>query len=135
MELDANWSKERDHQETGLVASTEYRQRALFTEPREVPNLSYTIIDIKVSFLRDYIRQAVLNSRQDEVHDDFVFTDHYEPIDPDIWGAEEAYQLYWSDSILDTYLLFWDNRIVEITFYWDPTEDQIATAAEILRQS
>ena len=132
MELDANWSKERDHQETGIVAHTEYVQRALLSEPREVPNLSYTIIDIKVPFLRDYIRQAVLNSRQDEVYDDYVFTDHYEPIEPSTWGADEAYQLHWSGSIMNTYLLFWDNRIVEIKFYWEPTEDQITTAAEIL---
>lgn len=132
MALNANWSKEMDHQETGLVSYTRYEQRALYTEPREVPNLSYTIIDIKATFLRDYIRQAVLNSRQDEVHDDFIFTDHYEPVDASIWGADEVYQLHWSDSILDTYLLFRDNRIVEIKFYWEPTAEQISTVAEIL---
>lgn len=49
-EIDGNWSKEMDHQETGIVAYTEYEQRALYTEPREVPNLSYTIIDIKATF-------------------------------------------------------------------------------------
>lgn len=134
-EIDGNWSKEMHHQETGLVSYTEYEQRALYTEPREVPNLSYAIIDIKATFLRDYIRQAVLNSRQDEVHDGFVFTDHYEPVDATIWDADEAYQVHWSDSVLDTYLLFWDNRIVEIKFYWEPTVEQIATAAEILSQS
>ena len=135
MGLDANWSKEMDHQETGIVARTAYEQRALYTEPREVPNLSYTIIDIKMAFLRDYIRQSVLNSRQDEVHGDYVFTDHYEMVDATIWGADEAYQLHWSASIMDTYLLFWDNRIVEIKFYWEPTTEQITKAAEILRQA
>lgn len=135
MEIDADWTKESDYQETGLVSFAEYRQRALYTESREVPDLGYTIIDIKATFLRDYIRQAVLNSRQDEVHDGFVFTDHYEPVDASIWGADEAYQVHWSDSVLDTYLLFWDNRIVEIKFYWEPTVEQIATAAEILSQS
>ena len=134
-EIDGNWSKEMDHQETGLVAYTEYEQRALFTEPREVPNLGYTIIDIKAAFLRDYIRQAVLNSRQDEVHGDYVFTDHYEPVDATIWSANEAYQVHWSDSVLNTYLLFWDNRVVEIKFYWEPTTEQIAKAAEVLRQA
>ena len=134
-EIDGNWSKEMDHQETGLISYTEYEQRALYTEPREIPNLSYTIIDIKTTFLRDYIQQAVLNSRQDEVYDDFIFTDHYEPIDAAAWGADEAYQLHWSDSIMDTYLLFWDNRIVEIKFYWQPTAEQIAKTTEILRQS
>ena len=133
-EIDGKWSKEMDHQETGLVSYKEYEQRALLTEPREVPNLSYTIIDIKVPFLCDDIQQAVLNARQDEVHGDYIFTDHYEPMDTTIWGADAAYQLHWSGSIMDTYLLFWDNRIVEIKFYWEPTAEQIAKAAEILRQ-
>ena len=135
IEIEGRWSKEMDHQETSLVSFTEYDQRALWTEPQEVPNLSYIITDIKATFLRDYIRQAVLNSRQDEVYDDSVFTDHYEPIDPAIWGADEAYQVHWSGSIMNTYLLFWDNRIVEIKFYWEPTTEQITKAAEVLRQS
>lgn len=135
MDIEARWSKERDHQETGLVSFTEYDQRALYTQPRDIPDLSYTITDIKVPFLRDYLRQTVFNSRQDEIHDGFVFADHYEPVDAAIWGADEAYQLHWSDSILNTYLVFWDNRMVEIKFYWDPTPEQIAAAAGILRQA
>jgi len=134
-DISGNWSNEMDHQETGIVAYTEYEQRALYTEPREVPNLRYTIIDIKAAFLRDFIRQSILNSRQDEVHDDFVFTDHYEPVDASIWSADEAYQVHWSGTIMDTYLLFWDNRIVEIKFYWQPTAEQITKAAEVLSQA
>lgn len=135
MDMEGRWSRERDHQETGLISYTEYDQRALLTEPREVTNLSYTITDIKAPFLCNYIRKAVLNSRQDEVHDEFIFTDHYEPIDPTLWGADEAYQLHWSDTILNTYLVFWENRIVEIKFYWEPTTEQLAKAAELLKQA
>ena len=80
----------------------------------------------------DFIKRAVLNSRQDEVHDDFVFTDHYEPIDASIWNADDAYQLHWSDSVLNTYLIFWGNWIIEIKFYWEPTPAQIAITAEKL---
>ena len=132
MEMDGRWSKEMDHQETGLLSYAEYDQWALWTEPREVPNMSYTITEIKAEFLRDYIRKAVLNSRQDEVHGDFVLTDHYEPVDASVWGADEAYQVCFSDSMLNTYLLFWGSRIVEIKFYWEPTAEQLSRAAEIL---
>ena len=135
MDMEGRWSRERTHQETGLISYTEYDQRALLIEPREVTNLSYTITDIKTPFLCNYIRKAVLNSRQDEVHDTFIFTDHYEPIAPTLWGADEAYQLHWSDTILNTYLVFWENRIVEIKFYWEPTEGQIEKAAELLKQA
>ena len=61
-----------------------------------------------------------------------VFTDHYEPADPAPWGAQEAYQVYFSDSFLNTYLVCWEERIVEIKFYWEPTPEQIRLAAEKL---
>ena len=38
-----------------------------------------------------------------------------------------------SDSPLDTYLVCWDNRIVVIKFYWNPTPEQIAIVVEKLK--
>jgi len=134
-DVNAQWSKEANHQETFLLSSTEYRQYAVLTDGNDSVDerkLEYTITEVKQDFLYDFIKRAVLNSRQDEVHDDFVFTDHYEPIDASIWNADDAYQLHWSDSVLNTYLIFWGNRIVEIKFYWEPTPAQIAITAEKL---
>ena len=79
------------------------------------------------------MKYAILNTRQDELHNDFVFTDHYEPVDASIWNADDAYQLHWSDSVLNTYLIFWGNHIVEIKFYWEPTPEQILIASEKLK--
>jgi len=76
----------------------------------------------------------MLNARQDEIHGDVVFIDHFESIDAGIWKASEAYQLHWSDSILDTYLVCWENRIVEIKFYWAPTPEQIEIVVEKLKK-
>ena len=87
---------------------------------------------MKIPGLVNLFRKAALGTRQDEVYDDFTFTDHFEAIDPSIWKADEAYQLYWSDSYLNTYLLFWDDRIVELKFYWDPTPEQIEIAIQKL---
>ena len=134
-DADAQWSKEAGHQETFLLSSTEYRQYAVPTDGNDnvdERNLVYTVTEVKQDFMYDFIKRAVLNSRQDEVHDNFVFTDHYEPIDASIWNADDAYQLHWSDSVLNTYLIFWGNRIVEIKFYWEPTPAQIAITAEKL---
>lgn len=131
--VDARWSKEARLQESPLVAYGDYRQDLLFGQEIRGYDLSYEITDVKLPVLYDWIKDRLINERQDEVHDDFVFVDHFEPVDPALWGAEEAYQLHWSDSILDTYLVCWDNRIVEITFYWQPTQEQIQTAAETLR--
>ena len=134
-DVNAQWSKEANHQETFLLSSTEYRQYAVLTDGNDSVDerkLEYTITEVKQDFLYDFIKRAVLNSRQDEVHDDFVFTDHYEPIDASIWNADDAYQLHWSDSVLNTYLIFWGNRVVEIKFYWEPTPEQIAITVEKL---
>ena len=97
--------------------------------------LEYTVTEVKWSFLYDFVKQAVLNCRQDEVHDDFVFTDHYEPVDPAPWGADDAYRLHWSDSVMNTWLLFRGERIVELQFHWEPTPEQMAAAASILLTS
>ena len=131
---DSEWSRERNvHNETFLLSKSEYRQEHVQGGPENLKDLEYTIVDVKVSALYDIVKQSILNERQDEVYDDVIFTDHYEPIDPTIWEADEAYQLYWSGCILDTYLVCWENRIVEIKFYWQPTPEQIAVVVDKLK--
>ena len=132
---DSTWSRERNkHNETFLLSRSEYRQDHVQGGPEGLKDLSYTIVDIKQPFLYDTVKQAMLNERQDEVNGDVIFIDHYEPIDATIWEASAAYQLHWSDSILDTYLICWENRIVEIKFYWDPTPEQLKIVVDKLKK-
>jgi len=131
---DSTWSRERNkHNETFLLARSEYRQNHVQGGPAGLKDLQYTIVEIKQPFLYDTIKQSMLDKRQDEIGEDYIFINHYEPIDAAAWNAKAAYQLYWSDSILDTYLICLDDRIVEIKFYWTPTPEQIAVAAEKLK--
>lgn len=134
-DVDVRWSKQANHQETFLLSSTEYSQHAIPADGKDVPGdheLEYTVADVRWDFLRGLVRQAVLNSRQDKVHDDFVFTDHYEPVDPAPWGLDSAYQLHWGNDVLNGYLFFKGNRMVELTFYWEPTPEQLEKAARAL---
>ena len=132
-DVEQRWSKRASFRESALVAYGEYEQEAPFTEPQRDYRLEYEITDVKLPFLYDFVKRSLINARQDEVTDDgYVFTDHYEAIDPAPWGALEAYQLHWSGSVLDSYLVCWEGRIVEIRFYWPPSAAQIAKAAEIL---
>lgn len=134
-DVNARWSKEADHQETFLLSSTEYRQHSIPADGNDVPDnheLEYTVADVRWDFLYDFVKEAVLNSRQDKVHDDFVFTDHYEPVDPAPWGLDSAYQLHWGNDVLNGYLFFKGNRMVELTFYWEPTPEQLEKAARAL---
>ncbi len=131
---DSEWSRERnEHNETFLLSKSEYRQNHVQGGPEGLKDLEYTIIDIKVPALYDIVKQSILNERQDEVYDDVIFTDHYEPVDATLWKADEAYQVHWSGTILDTYLICWENRIVEIKFYWQPTPEQIAIVVDKLK--
>lgn len=131
---DSEWSREHNvHNETLLLSKSEYRQNHIQGGPEGLTDLEYTIIDVKIPTLYDTVKQSMLNERQDEIHGDYLFINHYEPVDAAIWNATEAYQLHWSGSILDTYLVCWENRIVEIRFFWQPTPEQIAVAVDKLK--
>ena len=133
---DSTWSRERNkHNETLLLSRSEYRQDHVKGGPEGLKDLAYTVVDVKLPILYDTVREAMLRERQDEVHGDVIFIDHYEPIDATIWDASAAYQLHWSDSVLDTYLICWENRIVEIKFYWDPTPEQIKIVVDKLKNN
>ena len=132
-EVDTRWSRQARVQESFLVRYGEYRQDLLYGQEIRGYELSYEIIDVKLPLLYDFLKERLLETHQDEVYDDFVFVDHYEPVSPDPWGAEEAWQLHWSEGVLNTYLVCWESRIVQITFYWEPAPEQLRGAGERLR--
>lgn len=99
----------------------------------KVPSLSYTLTIIKAPALYDWCKDSVLNKREDKVAEDgFVIISHYEEIDAAPWFANEAYQFHFSEGILNKYLLCYDDRIIEIDFDWEPTEEQMKIVAEKL---
>ena len=110
----------------------EYRQDIIGSKSNDDYSISYEIIDIKKPFLYEFIKNKTVNSRQDEISGDTVFIDHFEPVDPSSWNAEEVYQLHWSGSIMNHYIVCWENRIVEISFYWTPSQEQIHKASQFL---
>lgn len=103
------------------------------TEDRTIPSLEYTITECSTPFLYELCKNAILDARQDEYFDDGeVFTNHYEPVDAELWGAAEAYQIHWSGSVLNKYLLCYETRLIEISFDWEPTAEQMIVVAENL---
>ena len=101
--------------------------------PVNVPDLKYTLTIIKVPALYDMCKERILNRRSDTVVEaGIIFADHYEEIDAAPWLAEEAYQLHWNEGVLNKYLLCYKDRIIEIDFEWEPTEEQMKIVAEKL---
>ena len=73
-----------------------------------------------------------LLKERDESGDDRVpegYKRVYEERDPEIWSADEAYELTAQDTgSVNRYLLCYPDRIVEIWFSWELTEEQMRTA-------
>ena len=132
----AGYIKERRSDESFLLGQFVMHQHPRFDAEQyiQMPYLEYTITEVKLPALYDFCKNSLLNARQDNIVDGLVdFYDHYEPVDPEPWNAQEAYRLYWSyGDFLDRYLLCYERRIVEIKFDWEPTDEQIAIAAERL---
>lgn len=127
-----DWSREQQRNTTFLLNSTDYNQWPL-TEDRTIPSLKYTVTEFSTPFLYELCKNALLDAKQDEYFDDGeVFTNHYEPVDAELWGAAEAYQLHWSSSVLNEYLLCYETRLIEISFDWEPTPEQMIVVAEKL---
>ena len=128
--------KERRGDESLLVGQFVMRQHPRLGAEQFVnmPVLEYTLTEVKLPALYDLCKNSLLNAKKDKIVDGSVdFYEHYEPVDPTPWNAEEAYRLYWSyGHFVDRYLLCYERRIVEITFGWEPTIEQIAIAADKL---
>ncbi len=129
---DVSWSTQAEEHRTPLLSCTEYTQRALSND-NSLPDLSYTVTRVKVPALYAPLKTWMIQSKKDDVHNGrVVFPNHYVSADAAPWGAQDAYQLYWSGGLLDTYLLFYENTAVEITMPSSPTPEQMAMVGEKL---
>ena len=104
-------------------------------EGRIHPGLNYTVALIKAPFLYELCKERLIGEK-DESADDSVpegFKRVYLSVDPKPWGAVEAYQLAYQDTgALERYLLCYEDRIVEISFDWEPTAEHKAIVGEKL---
>ena len=126
---DVAWSCEAERTATVLLVRTEYRQWPL-TEDRSIPDLAYTVTEVRVPALYSWCEQALLAEEQDEREPGgYIFINHYEPTDPAPWGAQAAYQLHFSEGAVDRYLLCYPTCFVELRLEEPPTAAQQAAVA------
>lgn len=100
-------------------------------------SLSYDVTDIKSPWLRDTVVQDYLGNTGYTIRRHtiaFSFDWYWLPEETSAaWGADAAYRKYWDDhTATDSYLLFYGDRIVEITFDEEPTDAQRAIVGEKL---
>ena len=126
----------RSSSESLLAAQYEMWQHPRYdsTHISQLPELKYTITDIRLPFLYSLCKESLLKAKKDDISDGQAFANHYEPSDPSPWLAQDAYRLRWSSGYIDHYLLCYENRIVEIQFSWEPDPEQMTAAGRILAE-
>lgn len=120
-------------QSSFLVAQYTASQRAL-PDKKTTPTLEYEIVDVKWPILyhiclNDYLQPNSWEKERPESERRV-----YRQIDDKNWQADAVYQIYVQNKPQSKYLICWGNRIVEIQFDEIPTPEQIAIAAEKLKQ-
>lgn len=98
------------------------------------PDLKYTIVTVKVPFLYDWCKEQMYN-KQDETNSDWPVGNRmiYKEQDAAPWGADAVYRLYSEEGWWTyTYLLCYEDQIIELRFNWEPTAEQMAIASQKL---
>ena len=100
------------------------------------PDLKYTIVTVKAPFLYDWCKRQMYQD-QDETHTDEWPVGNrrvYMEQDAAPWKANEVYRIYseegWWENL---YLLCYDDKLVEIRFDWEPTQEDMAIVASRLK--
>ena len=115
--------------------------REVIGQPQKQITLYYSVTDIRRPWLRDtVIRDYLENTDLVGYIGTHKFTIHrsWEPEDPAAWGADAAYRRYYIDDEnghrkpVNTYLLFYGDRIVELTLPDEPTNAQRAVVRATL---
>ncbi|MBR6678088.1 MAG: hypothetical protein IKL23_05105, partial [Oscillospiraceae bacterium] len=104
-------------------------------EGRIHPGLNYTVAVIKAPFLYELCKERLISEKDESANSEIPegFKRVYLNVDPQPWGAVEAYQLAYQDTgALQRYLICYEDRIVEISFDWEPTAEHKAIVGEKL---
>ena len=64
-----------------------------------------------------------------------IFKDDYVSVDPAPWGANKVYRIKYDDGYGNRFVICWGDRIAELVFSWDPTDEQIAIESQKILES
>ena len=133
MDADTNvYIKERRDSESLLLGQFVMSQYPRFDamDYTDIPQMEYTIVSVKIPALyhmcknRLFFEQERLNS---------IAERRYKAQEAAPWGAAEAYRLYDPQyGYQNDYLLCYNKILVEISFNWEPTKEQMEIAGEKL---
>lgn len=115
-----------------LLSRYEAKQKTRYDALSE-PEMQYRIVHVKAAFLYNWVLDLML----EEFDHNYAYPDdpnwkEDRSVDPEPWGAEQAYQLYLGDEAHERYLLCYEDHIIEIDLDWTPTDNEKVIIAEKL---
>ena len=132
----------RDLIETRTYFLSRQSCREVIGQPQKQLTWNYEVTDIRRPWLRDTVIRDYLENTGDTISfGQIKFTIDWDWLpeeDPDAWNADDVYRKYYVEeedgrlSPTNTYLLFYGDRIVELTLPKEPTDAQRAIVWERL---
>ncbi len=126
-----NYLNTKHSDETLLLSELEIDQSLGFGDEAstEIPEMHYRLLTVKVPMLYHFCENQLKRHIIISAYWDGELVEQ----DPAAWGADRAYRLIpEGDSEETVYMLCYGNKLVEITFNWEPTPEQMAIAGEKL---
>ncbi|MDD7602826.1 MAG: DUF2812 domain-containing protein [Firmicutes bacterium] len=127
------YSYENRHQATPLLAYSEMSQLAPPVQRETPPELEYDVVDVKWDALYEMCLGHFLDDQR------MAYLEQtWQSADASDWSCSSAWRRYSRNEPDSTWLLSGRDpqsgrqRIVKITFYWEPTKAQIVRAGEKL---
>lgn len=127
------YSTEWKVQESPFLAQYEAYQHSRLDKP-ESPGLRYTVTKVKLPAMYQWcFRQLFGRYDRWQERQPEEYREHYVKIDASPWKADAAYQMYTGEAPWNTYLICWEESIVEFTADWAMTPEQMGIAGEKLK--
>lgn len=129
------WSTQKDGGGTVFAQQYQYCQRPV-EMMNDIDPLDYKITKSRFPWVLEQCKKSELKKRSDRTATEKdPWVDYYEPMDPALWGAEEAYVRMREDGPWGQYLLFYPGQMVELNLYCEPTEQQMQTIGQVLKEA
>lgn len=94
-------------------------------------SINYEIIVIKVPFVYGLCKEELLSKYGFIDEDETGFEGYCKDNIPQ-WGAEEVYRRYTGGTARNDFIVCYEDRLVQIDFNWDVTDEEIEKVCEIL---
>lgn len=94
-------------------------------------HLDYTFIVVKLPFVYDFCKEELIKDKMRYVDVEYGDKSGYHKVDMPEWNAKEVYQYHNFDGEPEyEYLVCYPDRILQIDFGWDVTDEDIAKVRE-----